>query len=286
MMRKMLLLLILALWSISNCLALNYPAMVYSTPSSLVPGLSYQHAQHPGTQKWEIDILKVNLIKAKVELRPILPKTGKKSPVTDISSEQGAIAAINGSYFDGAGNLLSLTKIDGETISRPVGTRPARSCLGILSDRTLTIQPIAPDLISESGYDWSQTLHGIGGGPQLLKSGVVSITTTEEGFDDRSGIGPVIRNPRTALGFNNKGEVFMVTVDGRQPDWSVGMTLTEMALLLQDLGATEAINFDGGGSTTMVIGNKLINRPSNMGNLQRPVANALAILPLAQAVTK
>lgn len=72
-----------------------------------------------------------------------------------------------------------------------------------------------------------------------------------------------------------------MTIDGRQPPFSDGMTLVELAELFRSLGATGAINLDGGGSTTMVVrhGDRqiLANRPSDRTG-ERAVANALALI--------
>ena len=77
------------------------------------------------------------------------------------------------------------------------------------------------------------------------------------------------------------GSLLFVTVDGRQPGHSEGTTLRETAELLRALGAVDALNLDGGGSTTMVVrgpGGRLrvTNRPSDAAG-ERPVANALAL---------
>ena len=61
------------------------------------------------------------------------------------------------------------------------------------------------------------------------------------------------RAPRTALGIRADGSLLLVTVNGRNPGISVGMTLEELAELMIELGAVDAMNLDGGGSTTMVI---------------------------------
>ena len=63
---------------------------------------------------------------------------------------------------------------------------------------------------------------------------------------------------------------------GRQQK-SIGMTLTEMAILMQELGAEDAMNLDGGGSSEMVVGNEVMNRPSD--GRERSVGAALAIFP-------
>ena len=69
--------------------------------------------------------------------------------------------------------------------------------------------------------------------------------------------------------------MLVVTVDGRQPSVSRGLSVTGMAYLLLQLGATEALNLDGGGSTAMAIGPTLVNRPSD--GAERRVNNALLV---------
>jgi hypothetical protein len=86
------------------------------------------------------------------------------------------------------------------------------------------------------------------------------------------------RHPRTIVGFNAK-EVLLVTVDGRQRGWSVGMTPVEEARLMLRLGCTDALNLDGGGSTTCWVRGAVTNRPSDGG--QRKIANALLVRSMA-----
>lgn len=114
----------------------------------------------------------------------------------------------------------------------------------------------------------------VGGYPLLLHEGVSAYTR-------ETGIRPPfsdVRHPRSAIGWrSNGGPVLLLVVDGRQPEYSVGMTLAELAEYLRGRGVTEAMNFDGGGSSTMVIQGEIINRPTDLDG-ERPVANALAIL--------
>ena len=70
------------------------------------------------------------------------------------------------------------------------------------------------------------------------------------------------RHPRTFLGFGPEGVVFGI-VDGRRPGWSVGMNYEEMDRLLKPYRLTNIINLDGGGSTTLVIGGEILNKPSD-----------------------
>lgn len=112
----------------------------------------------------------------------------------------------------------------------------------------------------------------IGGGPRLIRDGEVFLTGEKERFQKDVLVG---RAPRTALGITADGKLLLVTVNGRQPNVSVGMSLEELAHLLLELGAVQAMNLDGGGSTTMVIRDLVLNLPST--GQERPVSNAIVI---------
>ena len=73
------------------------------------------------------------------------------------------------------------------------------------------------------------------------------------------------------------GTLFFVTVDGRRPDESVGMSLPELTDLMLELGCVSAINMDGGGSTTMVVEGRVVNNPSGLG--ARRNADAILLFP-------
>jgi exopolysaccharide biosynthesis protein len=120
---------------------------------------------------------------------------------------------------------------------------------------------------------WKKATSVIGGGPQLIKDGRVEITNAAE------QILPSFvsdGHPRTAIARLRSGQVLLLTVDGRQPEESIGMSLTMLADLLIEFGAVEAINLDGGGSTAMVIRNKLVNKPSDATG-ERPVSDAILV---------
>jgi hypothetical protein len=138
----------------------------------------------------------------------------------------------------------------------------------------------------------------IGGTPILLRNGQRWVADNgKELFHNR--------HPRTIVGWTQAGDVLLVTVDGRQPGYSAGMTLVEAADFMRALGVSDAINLDGGGSTTFVENGTVLNQPSDrlvrrggvdrivkvplpgeavLGNVERPVADALAIVPLGPAL--
>lgn len=96
---------------------------------------------------------------------------------------------------------------------------------------------------------------------------------------------PARRHPRSAVGLDERREtLFLVVVDGRQPRYSQGAELGELAKLLVDVGAHEAMNLDGGGSSTLVArdtvgGVEVLNRPiaDRVPGRERPVANHLGV---------
>jgi len=127
------------------------------------------------------------------------------------------------------------------------------------------------------GKIWDQTRHAIGAGPRLVKDGSVYITTKLEEFGSDVAGG---RAPRTAVGLTKEGHLLLVVVDGRQAT-SIGHSLLELALFMQELGAVDAMNLDGGGSSTMVIKNKIVNQPSD--GKERRIGAALAVIPASFA---
>jgi exopolysaccharide biosynthesis protein len=127
---------------------------------------------------------------------------------------------------------------------------------------------------SDSANLWTQASSVVGGGPQLIKDGRIDITARAEKIGEKF---VTDRHPRTAIAKLKSGKILFVTVDGRQPGTSVGMSLAELAELLLEFGATEAINLDGGGSTTMVIGGKVVNTPSDQTG-ERPVSDSFLIV--------
>lgn len=88
---------------------------------------------------------------------------------------------------------------------------------------------------------------------------------------------------RTMAGISKDGRsLYLVVVDGRRPGWSVGLNCIETALFLVELGAYHVVNFDGGGSSTMVVNNEVKNKPTDAGG-ERKVMNSLQAISIAPA---
>lgn len=121
----------------------------------------------------------------------------------------------------------------------------------------------------------------VSGGPQLVKDGRVALDFAADGTD-RPGeptfayTWALKRNPRTAVGVDARGRLLLVTSAGRQPGYSDGLGLHEMANLLRSLGARQAMGLDGGGSSAMAVDGKLITMPSDATG-ERAVGDALLL---------
>ncbi len=130
----------------------------------------------------------------------------------------------------------------------------------------------------------------IGGGPLILKDGsfhqdsLKPFPEGEEFTPDWKKEHYLLRHPRSAVGISADGrKVVLITVDGRQPDFSLGIYQKQMADLMLEFGASDAMDLDSGGSATMVIEGRVANHPSDgaspdgTGGRERAVANALLV---------
>jgi hypothetical protein len=113
----------------------------------------------------------------------------------------------------------------------------------------------------------------VGGAGLLIRDGSDiedwSVERFNQGFAEN-------RHPRTMIGTSADNTIWLVTVDGRQPELSVGMTLVELRALAHRLALVNALNLDGGGSTTMWVQGQVLNRPSDPTG-PRKVSDALLV---------
>ncbi|MCW3055467.1 MAG: copper amine oxidase-like protein [Chthonomonadales bacterium] len=119
---------------------------------------------------------------------------------------------------------------------------------------------------------WQDVEQAIGGGPWLVRDGKIFVDGDAERLSPTDFVNA--RHARSAIGICTDGSLLLVAVDGRKAT-SRGVTLPEMAVILKRLGAQQAINLDGGGSTAMVVGGSIVNSPSD--GKERPVANGLLL---------
>jgi hypothetical protein len=122
---------------------------------------------------------------------------------------------------------------------------------------------------------WRDAEDILGAGPKLVTGGEVDVTDQREQMI--ASFAPTL-HPRTAIAALGDGRALLLTADGRREPERVGLALEELARLLIELGAREAINLDGGGSTAMVIKGEVVNFPTDPTG-ERPVSDAIVVRP-------
>jgi hypothetical protein len=123
-------------------------------------------------------------------------------------------------------------------------------------------------LLLDTSPKWPGLLHAVGGGPRLLAGGAVAINTYDERF--RPDITCSVR-PRTAAGVDARGRLLLLVIDSTNR----GMTLGGLATVMQKLGAVDALNLDGGGSSSFVVDGTMMNTSSD--GFARTVSDAIII---------
>lgn len=119
--------------------------------------------------------------------------------------------------------------------------------------------------------------------PVLVRDGRIDIDAATEGVVDPADLSFAyqwanVRQPRTIAGIDAHGDLILVTVDGRLTDGSEGLTLVEEAEFMRSLGAVQALNLDGGGSTAMAVNGALVNNTSDATG-ERAVGDTIQVLP-------
>jgi hypothetical protein len=142
---------------------------------------------------------------------------------------------------------------------------------------------VAIEVTDGAGAPLPASASVVNGGPQLVRAGTIEVTDELEGFDHPHD--PEFHHhfaeghhPRTFAAITAAGHLLLVVADGRQPGHSVGLTFAETAELALSLGAVDAVNLDGGGSSAMAIGGALVNRPSDSTG-ERAVGDVLLLAP-------
>ena len=137
---------------------------------------------------------------------------------------------------------------------------------------------VSYDPVEGEPKSWLLAQDIVGGAGLLIRDGRDvddwSIERFNQGFAEN-------RHPRTMIGTSADNTIWLVTVDGRQPEQSVGMSLVELRALARRLGLVNALNLDGGGSTTMWVQGQVLNRPSDPTG-PRKVSDALLVFAAAR----
>lgn len=186
-----------------------------------------------------------------------------------IAANHNAVFAINGDYYG--------FREDGVVIRNGTVYRdnPARIGLAMFSDGTMKSydeeETSTDDLLAQG------VTNAFSFGPALVTNGEIAGDFSHVEIDKNFGNRSIqASNPRTGIGMISANHYLFVIVDGRSSGYSRGMTLTEFADLFKELGATEAYNLDGGGSSTMYFQGRVVNNPLGKGQ-ERGVSDIIYI---------
>jgi len=287
-------------WKVSTTLGINFPSaiQVYQF-DSLVQG-----------KKVKAFCVAYDSKNAALEFKPVMATTAT-TPSTFAANEPGiTYSCINGGYFCGnqvyslmkynhvvrSVNIKSLTRVfNGVNTSY----YPTRAAFGVNSSGNPAVawiynvgggndliysyptpspnllnsapQPVPDATFPAGGAVWNTT-SAIGGSPMLIYNNTIQITDNEELIS----INNTTDRPRSAIGFNSNGIVMLLAIEGDNPPNYTGVNLVTLADMLKTLGCTNAVNLDGGGSTSLVINGTKTVRPGDNG-VERPVISAVLI---------
>ena len=238
-----------------------------------------------------VHVLRIDPAKTRTSVRLALGRSPGLERVLENATRTGAIAAVNAGFFLPSGAPAGVLVSQGEFFGLGSLTRGA---LGIvetpagqrfLVDRvrawwlprsqwghawpTFFIAPLG----STSLRAWNEAGDLVGGAGLLVSDAAPvadwSVERLRGGFSSE-------RHPRTMAGVAGDGFLWLFVIDGRQPEHSIGMTFGDLIRLAVTHGLRDAINLDGGGSTTMVVQGRVVNRPSDLTG-QRAVSDVLAV---------
>ncbi|MCK9857740.1 phosphodiester glycosidase family protein [Paenibacillus sp. ATY16] len=206
----------------------------------------------------------------------LLAAFAKDSFGTNITQNTSTIAANNNAVFAINGDYYGF-RSDGVVIRNGTVYRdePARIGLALFNDGTMKSydeeETSTDDLLAQG------VTNAFSFGPTLVTDGEIAGDFSHVEIDKNFGNRSIQNsNPRTGIGMISANHYVFVVVDGRSTGYSRGMTLTEFADLFKELGATEAYNLDGGGSSTMYFMGRVVNNPLGKGN-ERGVSDIIYI---------
>ncbi len=221
------------------------------TETALPDGVIWSHLdQRVGTPQ-RIDVLEFE--PAEFELAPV--RHDGCEPVPTVADREDFTYGMNAGFFTGQCGSQDLVRRDGQTYSTNSLVSTQRTMVwddgAVPSFRWL-----------DAGEDVTDRANGLGSYPSLVSDGALAVDPpgTSSFFTSR--------HPRTGIAITPNGRTLWVAVDGRN-DAASGFTMTEFAELMADLEASEAVNLDGGGSTSLYVRdcsvNGVVNHPSDGG---------------------
>jgi exopolysaccharide biosynthesis protein len=237
------------LWAQSDSVALLLKKTAWQS-EKIAPRVRWQKHHFAQAELFHAN-QNLNILRIKKQHRPLRLQFGSGGqaliPTSELGEKNGAFAALNGTFFDVKnGGSVDFIRINGMTLD---STRPAGKFLAEHQRSAIVIHRNQVEIIrGDSTIGWEKRLlseeNVMVTGPLLIHQGK-RLALSARPFN-------TTRHPRTALGITRKGEILWITVDGRAKE-AAGMNLFELSQVMAALGCVEAINLDGGGSTTLWI---------------------------------
>ena len=227
---------------------------------------------------WTINVLYVDLDRCNIveAVKGADSATGRyrtSALLGALATHEKVVGGVNADFFNlKDGSPTNLLVVNGRMLTPPNG-QP------VLAFDSTGVPHISTFTIHDGRLAPFHPVNAVGGRPLIVSDSVI-----DAAVDTMGQAGFRARNPRTAAGIARAGrQLILVTVDGREYQ-NAGMTLRELGDLMLALGARDAINLDGGGSTTFVYADpdsagrlRVGNHPSDKGG-ERTVGDALAIV--------
>ena len=244
---------------------------------TLADGIVYTEILYSDKDSAPVRVYAVSIKKGAASIQTTMPSdsAAKKGTVANmkkqlesaISNGKNAIVGVNADFFDMGGTnvMRGLCIKDGEFISG-TGDRP---WFGITLDGD-AVMGTADDYSAYTG----KLAQAVGASHVILKNGAAATLSVGTEFSDT-------RHPRTAAGVTDDGTIVLLVVDGRQPAISNGASLVDLAHIMASFGCTDAVNLDGGGSSTFIVKNEkgeLVTENSPSAGSLRSVANGLMVV--------
>ena len=255
----------------------NKLSEVSKTSVEVAPGIIYTEIVYEDKNSAPVRAYAISVKRGTATIQTTMPSDSaeKKGTVSNmknqlsaaISNGKNVIAGVNADFFDMGGTnvMRGLCIKDGKLIAG-TGDRP---WFGITTEG---------DAVMGTANEYTpykdKLITAVGGSHIILRDGGVDNLSIGTEFSDT-------RHPRTAAGVTSDGTVVLIVVDGRQPAISNGASLADLAYIMSTLDCVNAINLDGGGSSTFILKNekgelKTENSPS--GGALRAVANGLMVV--------
>jgi exopolysaccharide biosynthesis protein len=227
----------------------------------VAPGVEYWHVLRPGLDahavRVDLDDDCVQVIASAASDRGLT--------VSDFAQRHAATVAINGDYFDEHFDPVGLAMGDGVVWARARENLRRQEVVGVGGNRVEIFSRTAPLREPEPWMTGA-----VSGWPMLVEQCRPESRLPGSDFFTHAP------HPRTALGLSrSRKRLLLLVADGRR-DGVPGPTLPELAELMVEVGACTAVNLDGGGSSTLWVGDRVVNQPSD--GFERGVGNQLAVV--------